>query len=67
MLTDWSQAQTAAAMGNGLTIVGTAQPGGAAGINYCIDLVETNDPAGGAKGIPLFGMQRRFFTRRINR
>jgi hypothetical protein len=45
--TDYSQAQTALAMGNGISLTGNKQPGDAGGYNFSLDLVETNDPAGG--------------------
>jgi hypothetical protein len=45
--TDYSQAQTAAAMGGSVSITGGKQPGEAGGYNFSVDLVETNDPSGG--------------------
>jgi hypothetical protein len=47
---DYSQAQNAAAMGNGVSTVGNVQPGGSGGYNFSVDLVETNDPAGDISG-----------------
>lgn len=45
--TDYSQAQTAAAMSGGLAIIGGAQPGGSGGYNFAVDLVESDAAGGG--------------------
>jgi len=45
--TDRSQEQNITTDG-GWSIIGNIQPGSAGGTNYCIDLVEANDPASGS-------------------
>jgi hypothetical protein len=45
------------------SIIANIQPGSSGGYNYAVDLVETNDGAGGSR--PIFARPARFITRRF--